>query len=85
MCQKVNKNKNFILSNYNILFYNKQIKREIRLLKYFSHPNIIKLYEVLDSPTYIFVILELIKGGELFDLISRRGRLSENESRFLFI
>ena len=54
-----------------------KIKREIRLLKYFSHPNIIKLYEVLDSPSYIFVVLELIQGGELFDLISRRGHLTE--------
>ncbi len=57
----------------------------MRILKYFSHPNIIKLYEVLDSPVYLFVVLELIKGGELFDLISRRGRLTEQESRGLFI
>jgi 5'-AMP-activated protein kinase catalytic alpha subunit len=48
-----------------------KIKREIRLLRYFDHPNIIKLYEVLDTTTDIFVIMEYIAGGELFDLIAK--------------
>jgi serine/threonine protein kinase len=38
-------------------------KREIRFLKYLSHPNIIKLYEVLDNNSYIFVVMELATKG----------------------
>lgn len=61
-----------------------KIKREIRLLRYFNHPNIIKLYEVLDTTTDIFVIMEYVAKGELFELIAQRGKLPENEVRFFF-
>ena len=47
-----------------------KIKREIKILKLFSHPHIIKLYEYIDTPSDIFVVLEFASGGELFDLIS---------------
>lgn len=53
-----------------------KIKREIKTLKMFNHPHIIKLFEFIDTPTYIFVILEYASGGELFDLISRSERVS---------
>ncbi len=56
-----------------------KIKREIKLLRYFNHPNIIKLYEVqkntlsiyllkvLDTSSDIFVVMEFAEKGELFD------------------
>lgn len=47
-----------------------KIRREIRLLRYFNHPNVIKLYEVLDTPGDIFVVMEYAERGELFDLIA---------------
>ena len=53
-----------------------KIKREIKILKLFSHPHIIKLYEFIDTPSDIFVVLEYASGGELFDLISRKERVS---------
>ena len=37
-----------------------------------DHPNIVKLYEVLASKTKIYLVLEYVRGGELFDLISNR-------------
>lgn len=55
-----------------------KIKREIKILKLFNHPHIIKLYEFIDTPSDIFVILEHAAGGELFDLISRKERVSAN-------
>jgi 5'-AMP-activated protein kinase, catalytic alpha subunit len=73
-------NKNNIKSKNN----SKKIKRELRLLRFFSHPNIIKLYEVLDTTTDILVVMEYIEGGELFELISSRGRIPEDEARFYF-
>ena len=46
-----------------------KIRREIQILKLFRHPHIIKLYEVISTPTDIFMIMEYISGGELFDYI----------------
>ena len=48
-----------------------KIKREIKTLKMFNHPHIIKLYEFIDTPQNIYVILEYASGGELFDALSR--------------
>ncbi|CAN6482279.1 unnamed protein product [Victoria cruziana] len=61
-----------------------QIKREITIMKLVRHPYVVRLHEVLASRTKIYIILEFITGGELFDKIVRQGRLSENESRRYF-
>ncbi|KAL6983092.1 CBL-interacting serine/threonine-protein kinase 8 [Sarracenia purpurea var. burkii] len=61
-----------------------QIKREISIMKLVRHPNVVRLHEVLASRTKIYIILEFITGGELFDKIVHRGRLSEAESRRYF-
>ncbi|XP_062148072.1 CBL-interacting serine/threonine-protein kinase 24-like isoform X4 [Alnus glutinosa] len=46
-----------------------QIKREISIMKIVRHPNIVRLLEVLASQTKIYIILEFVTGGELFDKI----------------
>ncbi|KAK1311928.1 CBL-interacting protein kinase 24 [Acorus calamus] len=61
-----------------------QIKREISIMKIVRHPNIVRLHEVLASHTKIYIILEFITGGELFDKIVHQGRLQEAESRKYF-
>ncbi|WVZ79468.1 hypothetical protein U9M48_027042 [Paspalum notatum var. saurae] len=61
-----------------------QIKREISIMKIVRHPNIVRLNEVLAGKTKIYIILELITGGELFDKIARHGKLRENEARKYF-
>ncbi|KAH9322610.1 hypothetical protein KI387_017249, partial [Taxus chinensis] len=61
-----------------------QIKREISIMKIVRHPNIVRLHEVLASQTKIYIVLEFVTGGELFDKIVHQGRLSENESRRYF-
>ncbi|CAM8925557.1 unnamed protein product [Rhodiola kirilowii] len=61
-----------------------QIKREISIMKIVRHPYIVRLHEVLASQTKIYIILEFVSGGELFDKIARDGRISENESRRYF-
>ncbi|GKV06303.1 hypothetical protein SLEP1_g18204 [Rubroshorea leprosula] len=48
-----------------------QIKREISIMKIVRHPNIVRLHEVLASRTKIYIILEFVSGGELFDKIVR--------------
>ncbi|XP_068661526.1 CBL-interacting protein kinase 1-like [Aristolochia californica] len=61
-----------------------QIKREIGTLKLLKHPNVVRLYEVIASKTKIYMVLEYVTGGELFDKIASKGRLSETEGRKLF-
>ncbi|XP_054159543.1 death-associated protein kinase 2-like [Oppia nitens] len=56
------------------------INREIDLLRQINHKNIIKLYDVFDCGNEVIIVLELVKGGELFDLISEKGVLAEDEA-----
>jgi serine/threonine protein kinase len=61
-----------------------RVKREIHILIRIDHPNVIRLYEVIDSPKHIFLIMEFAPGGELFDHIVACGRVKEREAcRFL--
>ena len=59
-------------------------KREIKILKLFIHPHIIRLYEVIYTQTDIYVVMEYCKYGELFDYIVEKGRLQEDEARRIF-
>eukprot|EP00601_Ochromonadales_sp_CCMP2298_P010920 CAMPEP_0173249996 /NCGR_PEP_ID=MMETSP1142-20121109/19344_1 /TAXON_ID=483371 /ORGANISM="non described non described, Strain CCMP2298" /LENGTH=662 /DNA_ID=CAMNT_0014182715 /DNA_START=241 /DNA_END=2229 /DNA_ORIENTATION=+ len=61
-----------------------KVRREINILKMCTHPHIIRLYEVIDTPSDIFVIMEFVSGGELFDYIVSRGRLPPDEARHFF-
>ncbi|XP_056388950.1 5'-AMP-activated protein kinase catalytic subunit alpha-2 isoform X4 [Hyla sarda] len=61
-----------------------KIKREIQNLKLFRHPHIIKLYQVISTPTDFFMVMEYVPGGELFDYICKHGRVEEPEARRLF-
>ena len=44
---------------------------EMEVLKQLDHPNIIKLYEIFEEEKYICLVIELMEGGELFDLIEQ--------------
>jgi 5'-AMP-activated protein kinase catalytic alpha subunit len=48
------------------------------------HPHIIRLYEVIETSSDIFVVMEYIKSGELFYYIVEKGRLLEDEARRFF-
>eukprot|EP00177_Eucheuma_denticulatum_P003126 GFKZ01005637.1.p1 GENE.GFKZ01005637.1~~GFKZ01005637.1.p1 ORF type:complete len:516 (+),score=68.53 GFKZ01005637.1:723-2270(+) len=61
-----------------------KLKREIKILKLCLHPHIIRLYEVIETSTDVFVVTEYSAGGELFDYIVERGRLAEDEARRFF-
>ncbi|KER31289.1 hypothetical protein T265_13018, partial [Opisthorchis viverrini] len=61
-----------------------KLRREILNLWLFRHPHIIKLYQVISTPTDIFMIMEFVSGGELFDFIVKSGKLSEKEARKFF-
>ncbi|KAK2971917.1 hypothetical protein RJ640_011698 [Escallonia rubra] len=60
------------------------IKREIATMKLIKHPNVVQLYEVMGSKSKIFIVLEFVTGGELFDKIVNHGRMREDEARKYF-
>ncbi|XP_042452708.1 CBL-interacting protein kinase 9-like [Zingiber officinale] len=61
-----------------------QIKREISTMKLIKHPNVVQIHEVIASKTKIYIVLELVDGGELFDKIVNHGKLKEDEARRYF-
>ncbi|KAL0732208.1 hypothetical protein Bca4012_008417 [Brassica carinata] len=61
-----------------------QLKREISTMKLIKHPNVVEIMEVMASKTKIYIVLELVNGGELFDKIAQQGKLKEDEARSYF-
>lgn len=60
-----------------------QIKREISVMRLVRHPNIVQLYEVIATKTKIYFVMEYVKGGELFNKVSK-GKLKEDVARKYF-
>ncbi|KAJ8521581.1 hypothetical protein ONZ45_g1760 [Pleurotus djamor] len=56
------------------------IEREIVVMKLIDHPNIMKLYDVWETSTDLYLILEYVKGGELFEYLCNKGRLPTLEA-----
>ena len=61
-----------------------RIEREIKVLKNLRHPNIVHLYSVIKTEEKIYLIMEYVKGKELFDYIVMKKKLSESESCLFF-
>ncbi|CAJ0945084.1 unnamed protein product, partial [Mesorhabditis belari] len=61
-----------------------KVYREIEVLKRLNHPHIIKLYQVMETTNIIYLVTEYAPNGEVFDLISRHSRLTEEDARFKF-
>lgn len=61
-----------------------RITREIKILKKVRHPNVIQLYEIIETEKELFMIMEHANGGELFDHIVRKTRLSEQEAAIFY-
>ena len=57
------------------------IQTEIEILKLIEHPNIIKLFDVFEDENYICLVIELMEGGELFELFYEQKRFSEDQAR----
>ncbi|XP_058240044.1 maternal embryonic leucine zipper kinase isoform X1 [Hemibagrus wyckioides] len=61
-----------------------RVKTEIEAMKNLSHQHVCRLYHVIETPSKIYMVLEYCPGGELFDYIVAKDRLSEEETRVFF-
>ncbi|KAI9367716.1 hypothetical protein BJX61DRAFT_279792 [Aspergillus egyptiacus] len=60
------------------------IEREVVIMKLIEHPNVISLYDVWENRGELYLVLEYVEGGELFDYVSNHGPLPEEEAVRLF-
>ena len=62
-----------------------RVCRELKISQTILHPHLVQLYDMLETDGYIFLIMEYLKGGELYDYIVSKKRLSEQETFSYFV
>ncbi|ORY97961.1 kinase-like domain-containing protein [Syncephalastrum racemosum] len=60
------------------------VQRELAVLQLLHHPHLVDLRQVLQDSTNVYFVMEYLEGGELFQVLSERGKLPEDEARHLF-
>uniref|UniRef100_A0A1I7YEQ6 Serine/threonine-protein kinase par-1 n=1 Tax=Steinernema glaseri TaxID=37863 RepID=A0A1I7YEQ6_9BILA len=58
--------------------------REVKIMKQLDHPNIVKLYQVMETEQTLYLVMEYASGGEVFDYLVAHGRMKEKEARAKF-
>lgn len=61
-----------------------KVEREIAIMKLIDHPHVLGLSDVYENKKYLYLILEHVSGGELFDYLVKKGRLTPKEARKFF-
>lgn len=62
----------------------RMLSREISIMESLYHPNLLRLYEVLEASSRLYLVLEYAGGGDLHTRISIQGKLSDLESKLVF-
>lgn len=73
-----------IMNRHKMRDMEEKVRRELMVMKLVAHPHVVRLYEVIETPTEICMVMEYVESGDLFDYIVLNGRLSEDESRHFF-
>jgi len=58
--------------------------REVRIMKMLHHPNVVQLFEVIETDRTLHLVMEYANGGEVFDYLVAHGRMKEREARTKF-
>lgn len=61
-----------------------KLYREVRIMKLLNHPNIVRLFQVIESERTLYLIMEYASRGELFDHLVKNGRMRERDARVIF-
>ncbi|XP_064554767.1 MAP/microtubule affinity-regulating kinase 3 [Drosophila montana] len=61
-----------------------KLYREVRIMKLLNHPNIVRLFQVIESERTLYLIMEYASRGELFDHLVKNGRMRERDARLIF-
>ncbi|KAJ8982245.1 hypothetical protein NQ317_013547 [Molorchus minor] len=61
-----------------------KVEREIAIMKLIDHPHVLGLTDVYENKKYLYLVLEHVSGGELFDYLVKKGRLTPKEARRFF-
>uniref|UniRef100_A0A4W6EVM1 Serine/threonine-protein kinase DCLK2 n=1 Tax=Lates calcarifer TaxID=8187 RepID=A0A4W6EVM1_LATCA len=59
------------------------IENEVAVLRKVKHPNIIMLIEEVDTPSELYLVMELVKGGDLFDAITSSAKYTERDASIM--
>lgn len=62
-----------------------KVMNEVNIMKSLSHPCVIKMHDIVDDPNSVFMILELMKGGDLLTRIVKNSYLPEQTSKLIFL
>ncbi|XP_013386116.1 serine/threonine-protein kinase Chk2 [Lingula anatina] len=81
---KIIQKRRFSIGGKNELNLEKQVINEVNILKGLKHPCIISIEDVIDTPECVYIVLELVEGGELFDRVVSKGFFEENIAKLLF-
>lgn len=57
---------------------------QVRIMKMLDHPNIVKLFQVIQTDKTLYLVMEYASGGEVFDYLVMHGRMKEKEARAKF-
>uniref|UniRef100_A0A665WQS8 non-specific serine/threonine protein kinase n=1 Tax=Echeneis naucrates TaxID=173247 RepID=A0A665WQS8_ECHNA len=60
------------------------LSREISSMESLQHPNVVRLYEVVETPSRLYLVLEYAGGGDLHNRICNEGKFSDNSSKIIF-
>jgi len=64
--------------------HQESIFKEVRIMREIDHPNIVKVYEYFQDENFIFIVMDLIQGGELFERIIQAHHFSERKAAEIF-
>ncbi|XP_043065032.1 MAP/microtubule affinity-regulating kinase 3-like [Drosophila ficusphila] len=61
-----------------------KLYREVKIMKQLNHPNIIRLFQVIESERSLYLVMEYASRGELFDHLVKNGRMRERDAQIIF-
>lgn len=64
--------------------FTSQVRREIYIMRSLKHKHIVRMHEVLSSESKLYIVMDYIRGGELFHHLEKNGRVDESRARMYF-